>query len=283
MLMSPVRVEIAEGLRALGPCSVAELAELIDRPADSLYRHVDLLMQAGLVVQTGFRKAGRNNEQLIDVAAEDFRPAFADTTGDVENETMVETARTLLRAAERAVRDAADARELDFSTGPGRNYTINYELSWLTPESFQEIRRLVREIKRLMDEGKKRREGRLYLSLAIATPVVRKRSEADRRRKVRRRTKDAAPAASDDPDPTEATGERAPTAAPSATPATRGNAGAAASAPNTPTNRNKTKKKKKTGRATLARAPARAQAKRAQAAPSDQTSSGAPTDPPPPR
>ena len=56
VLISPVRAEIAEALRLLGPCSMAELAAAIDRPADSLYQHLELLQKAGFVVQAGFRK-----------------------------------------------------------------------------------------------------------------------------------------------------------------------------------------------------------------------------------
>ncbi len=174
VLVSPVRAEIVEALRLIGPCSMAEIGATIDRPADALYKHLELLQQAGFVVEAGFRKGERNVEQLFDVVADDFMIDFQDGTGANENKAIVTTANSFLKAMARAVRDSAAARQLEFHPDT-RNLSINYELSWLTPEAFQELRGLIHQIKQLMDAGKRRREGRLYMSLAIATPVTRRR------------------------------------------------------------------------------------------------------------
>ncbi len=174
VLVSPVRSEITEALRLLGPCSIADVAAAIDRPADTLYAHIKLLIRAGFIAESGYRKNGRHIEQLIDVVADDFVVEFKDNTGKAENQAIVATANSFLSAAARAVRDSAAARALEF-TPDTRNISINYELSWLTPERFQEVRALIRRLKSIMDEGKSKREGRLYLTLAIATPVTRKR------------------------------------------------------------------------------------------------------------
>lgn len=174
VLVSPVRTEIAEALRLLGPCSVADVAQAIDRPADTLYRHIELLQEAGFVREAGFRKGERNVEQLLDVVADDFLVDFRDNKGDAENKAIIQTVNSFTGAMQRAVRDSAAAKQLVFDADE-RNLSINYELSWLTPEKFQEVRALVRRLKAIMDEGKKRREGRLYMTLAIATPVTRKR------------------------------------------------------------------------------------------------------------
>ncbi len=199
VLVSPVRTEIVEALRLLGPCSVAEVAQTIDRPADTLYRHIELLQNAGFVREAGFRKGERNVELLIDVVAEDFIIEFKDNRGDAENKAIVQTVQSFTGAMQRAVRDSAAAKQLVFDAAE-RNISINYELSWLTPAKFQEVRGLIRRLKAIMDEGKKQREGRLYMTLAIATPVTRKRgakpsgdsdiassSGVERRAKPRRR------------------------------------------------------------------------------------------------
>jgi predicted transcriptional regulator len=195
ILVSPVRTEIAEALRLLGPCSVAEVAQVIDRPADTLYRHIELLQQAGFVRQAGFRKGDRNVEQLIDVVADDFVVEFSDNKGADENRAIVQTVKSFANAAQRAVRDSASAHQLEFGAS-ARNISINYELSWLTPEQYQEVRELIRQLKKLMDDGKKRREGRLYMTLAVATPVTRKRgakqNESDEARPTARRSAESA-------------------------------------------------------------------------------------------
>lgn len=173
-LVSPARLEIVEALRLIGPCSIADIAESIDRPADALYRHIEILKQYGFVRDVGYRKGGRNAELLVDVSAEDFVVDFKDNLGDGENRAIVKTAESFLRAMEKTVQDSATARQLDFSD-QGRNLAINCELAWLTPEQFHEARSLVRRLKELMDASKKRREGRLYMSLAMVVPVTRKR------------------------------------------------------------------------------------------------------------
>jgi hypothetical protein len=193
VLVSPVRAEIAEAIRLLGPCSIAEIASTIDRPAESLYQHLELLQQAGFVTQAGFRKGSRNVEQLFDAVADDFMIDFHDGTGAAENKAVVTTANSFLKAMARALRDSAAARQLEFHPDR-RNISINYELSWLTEAAFQEMRGLVRRIKQLMDEGKKSREGRLYMTLFIATPVTRKRG-ARRKQEAPARTSTKQPPA----------------------------------------------------------------------------------------
>lgn len=174
VLVSPVRSEIIEAIRLLGPCSIADIAAMLDRPADALYRHIAKLQEGGFVVDAGYRKGERNVEQLFDTVADDFVIDFHDGSGAAENEAIVATANCFLKAMGRVVRDSAAARQLDFKPDT-RSISINYELAWLTPEKFQEVRALIRRLKALMDESKKKREGRLYMTLAMACPVTRSR------------------------------------------------------------------------------------------------------------
>lgn len=181
ILVSPARAEIVEAIRLQGPCSAAEIAESIGRHADTLYRHLELLIEAGFVVEAGVRKGERNMERLFDVVADDFVIDFDDDAGDAENRAIVKTASSFLSAMNRAVRDSADARELVFRRD-ARNISINYELSWLRPEDYEEVRALIGRLKQIMDEGKTRRQGRLYMTLAMACPVTRKRVRTTRPR-----------------------------------------------------------------------------------------------------
>ncbi len=175
VLVAPARAEIVEAIRLLGPCSIAEVAEAIGRPADTLYRHIALLTEAGFLRDAGIRKGDRNLERLVDTVADTFVIDFEDDTGAAENRAIVATANSFLGAMGRAVRDSASARQLVLAE-QDRNILINYELSWLRPEDYQEVRVLINRLKQIMDDGKTRREGRLYVTLAMACPVTRKRS-----------------------------------------------------------------------------------------------------------
>jgi hypothetical protein len=67
-LASPVRQDIVDAITAVGPCSVAELATVLGRPADGLYYHVRLLVATRLLVPTGGGYKGGRGELRIDVA-----------------------------------------------------------------------------------------------------------------------------------------------------------------------------------------------------------------------
>src|SRR5436190_2021792 len=59
-LESPRRQEIVDALAALGASSVAELADHLGRPADSLYFHVRKLLKVGVIRELELRKSGRH-------------------------------------------------------------------------------------------------------------------------------------------------------------------------------------------------------------------------------
>lgn len=176
-MMAPVRSEIAQALTMLGEASIAEIAEVIDRPADTLYRHVAMLERAGVVVEGEPRRAGRHVERVYSMVAPDMQPDFSTATPRLENKVGYRTASALLKSMSRTVRDAAAAQIL-VTRPEGRNLSMTYELGRLTPAMYEELRGHLRAIKALMDRGKKQREGTLYLSITVACPVVRRRGAA---------------------------------------------------------------------------------------------------------
>lgn len=190
VLNSPIRLEICEMLRCIAPCSVAELAEALHRPADTLYRQLDQLEQAGFVRRVGFRKVGRHAEQLVDLTASDFRIDFEGVAPAAGGAAIVDTAKSAMHGMIAAMEGAATAGVLTAGRHT-RNAALLYELSWLTPERFEELRSLLAKMKTLLDEGKRERTGDLYLTVGLASPVV-------RRHRIRRRTARSRPPRRDD-------------------------------------------------------------------------------------
>jgi predicted transcriptional regulator len=180
-ILAPIRTEILQGLRCLGPCSAGELAEMLDRPADTLYRHIELLLQAGFVVETGERKKGRHVERLFDLTADDFAMDFVDTQSPEGRAGLNRTAKAFLGTMARAFDDSASSGTLNLPR-PDPNFVLNYEVSWLTTEDFKKARALMYQLKVLMDEARVRREGKLYASITGLCPITRKRrpSESER-------------------------------------------------------------------------------------------------------
>lgn len=179
MLMAPIRVEIAEMLRCMGPSSIAELAQNLARPADTLYRHMELLEKAGLVHRSTVRRDGKRSEAIFEFVASDVAPGFApDRKGQ---QALLAMTNTFFRAAVHAIKDGAAAQRLrfgDLPAGESPNFSILYELGWLTPESLKQARSLLAQLKDLMDEGKRKGEGELYMSVAVLAPMTRKHTRA---------------------------------------------------------------------------------------------------------
>jgi len=177
VLIAPVRYEIAEAVLGIGPCSIAEIGAAIDRPADALYRHVAQLIAAGLLVEAGVRQVGRRAERLVDCPADDYSVGFG-TPGKApakaERDALVETVNSFCKGIGKTVRTTALAGGLRLSS-EDRNISVNYEVSYLTAAQYERVRALMRRIKALMDAGRVARKGTLYSTLAVATPVMRKR------------------------------------------------------------------------------------------------------------
>lgn len=171
VMLSPVRADLTENLRSIGPCSIAEIAAMIGRRPDTLYRHVATLIRAGFVKPAGYRKNGRHVEQLIDATADDFMIDLG-RHGDVDedNEGVAATSVGFLKSAARTIVKASEARMLRL-TPHDRNVTVLYEQSRLTPQKFKRVRELLFEAKRIMDECKGSPEGQLYMLVMAASPV----------------------------------------------------------------------------------------------------------------
>ncbi len=174
VFLAPVRRELVQGLRCLGPCSAAELARMLDRPADTLYRHLEAMKVAGFVVETGERKKGRHHERLFDLTADDFAIDFSDMSSPEGRQAVALTADVFLGSVAKMVAESAEANELVLPN-PDPNFVLNYELSWLTPEDFKRARALMYQLKLLMDGARPKRAGRLYASITVLTPVTRKK------------------------------------------------------------------------------------------------------------
>jgi DNA-binding transcriptional ArsR family regulator len=173
--IAPARLEIIEAMRMIAPCSIAEIAAAIDRPADTLYRHIEKLRKAGVVTEAGIRRAGRRFEQVFDLAGDDFRPHFRDASARVTNKMFDDATRSIAKILLRTSRDAAAAEQIVFEPNR-RNATVKFEHAWLTQADFDQLRGMFLEIKKFMDARKSRRDGRLYLAAFAAIPVHRKRA-----------------------------------------------------------------------------------------------------------
>lgn len=174
VMMAPVRFEIVEAMRGLAPCSVGEIAQALDRPADTLYPHLRQLIRIGVVVEAGQRAGRTRPGKVYDLVADDFRPRFRGAGKAATAKTIDQSVHSMAGIVARASRKAAAAggftHDQDF-----QNVIAKLENAWLTPGEIKHVHRRLLSLKRYLDARKDRRDGSLYLAAFFVVPVVRSR------------------------------------------------------------------------------------------------------------
>lgn len=181
-LIAPVRAEIMESLRMLGPCSIADVARQLDRPADALYRHFEKIVATGVVVARGTRRAGRRTERVYDIVADDIGARFGKADRAAANDAYLTTAKTILSITGRTFRDAAAAGEL-VGLGLDKACTMRafFEHVWLTPADFEELNGIFRQLNTFLNSKKTRgADTRLQLVSVLTAPIERRRGATPR-------------------------------------------------------------------------------------------------------
>lgn len=159
-LYDPVRYRIFRALEV--PRTIAELAGELERPANRLYYHVRVLVDAGLVRQVGVRQSGRHTERVFGKAAERVR-----FTGDLETGS----GRGLLRAIAEELDDA-----IAKPSAGDREGTVSYHVVSLVPERARELEQRLRELVDEYEGDTARGPGtRQYGLLGAFVPLVGRR------------------------------------------------------------------------------------------------------------
>lgn len=169
-LASPARQEVADGLQAIGPCSIADLADLLGRAPDSLYYHVRKLEKVGLVVARGTRETGRRTEALYDVPgrlALDTEPRTKRERG-----ALLGVVGAALRIGERDYRAALESGRAIHGRGPDRNAWGGRVKGWLAPREVAEVRRHVEALSEILARGRKRPGANLYAAAFVLAPLA---------------------------------------------------------------------------------------------------------------
>ena len=173
---SAVRIELWEALRSNGPCSVRELAQLMDRPADGLYQHLRKLERAGLIVETEQRPAGTQREAVYDVTGNDLDFDFDQSTG--RNVTrLTRLFATTIRCAGRSIEAALASSQVNISKSRN-DFTVRWDVSWLNESDLAAIREHQRAMLDILERGRTRREGRLFAVMTYLVPQLRGRTSA---------------------------------------------------------------------------------------------------------
>ena len=176
---SPSRMEVFEFLIASGPSSAAELAFRMDKPADSLYHHIKILLDAGLVTETGVRRVGRQTEVIYDTVADDYKFDLDGKSGK-NNSMFRKLVAASLRTTDRRLAKAIRKGGLVTEPGPSKSVWFRMEHAWLDAQQLAEVNEHLGAVMKILERGRNERHGTLFGCTLALFPVVRsRRSDPD--------------------------------------------------------------------------------------------------------
>lgn len=172
LLGSPVRQDIVDYVDAAGPSTVAEIAAALGRPADTLYYHVGLLREAGLLVVRE-ATAGRA-VRVVDLPGAGLQVRYRPE--DPENVAAVRDAvGTMLRSAERRFAAGLEGRAGTVAVeGPRRSLWASRVRGRLTEAELEEVNGLIRRLHEVFAGGRGRgpEEGRMHEVNVVLSPLA---------------------------------------------------------------------------------------------------------------
>jgi DNA-binding transcriptional ArsR family regulator len=166
-LASSARQEIVDVLSQMGTVSVGELAATLGRPADSLYYHLRVLKQAGLVLRAGYRGEGVHKTELIRTVAPEIQLQYKlgrSGNGREINAIVGSMLRLGIRDFHRAFQ-SGNARV----SGSGRELWAMRKTGWLTSEDVVSLNSSIRNLAKAASKPLGR--GRLYGITVLLTPL----------------------------------------------------------------------------------------------------------------
>jgi len=152
-MADPLRVRIVEAVTHRD-LTVAELAKKVGQPVGRLYHHVDLLLEAGLIVVTRrIKKRGTEERRFRAVARDivvDDRIFAVSPPSDQDPGALVEVSRAFFAGLGDDLAQAADAGAI-VQTDPVRRVFLEQQELGLTAAQYQE---LCRTLDRWIDQAK---------------------------------------------------------------------------------------------------------------------------------
>lgn len=163
---SPVRAEIWDYVRAHGPCSAQQISSGLGRSPTSLYSHLELLLAAGLVVESGTLETGGREGALFDTASDEvmlrYQPDDPEAVASMlrfQGATLRQTQRELKRTILSGKAVTADNK---------RDTVLLSTRRRLSPSELEELNAHISKIAELMRQPAEESGGKMIaVTLAI--------------------------------------------------------------------------------------------------------------------
>ena len=169
LLVSQLRQEILDIVRARRDCSAAEIAYDLAVPHDTIYYHLRKLVRAGLLVQRGKRAAIRRHEAYYSIPGDELQIEY-DLSSSQSVKMLVKTISSLLLAARKDFKKGAYSRKASVK-GKYRNLWGARMTAWLSKEDVAEIQHLLVQIEQKFRRSRRGRGKSLHAISWIIAPL----------------------------------------------------------------------------------------------------------------
>ena len=161
-LCSPMRHAIHQVVLSQGEASIREIGEQLGKKPASLYRHIDQLVEVGLLIEEGTRSTTKRDAKVYSSRLEFFRyrdrsPEMVDAIARFARSSLKETGNQLTRTFERgnAVLPV-----------PERDTFIGSPSGWLDSDEIAQLNEHIDAIVALLAD-KPRREGTKRITISM--------------------------------------------------------------------------------------------------------------------
>lgn len=166
VMASPLRHAIVQVIIARGEASVSDIAWDLQRPAPTLYRHIDQLVEGGIVREVGTRSTGKRDARVFASGQVWYRYA---PRSPARLEALLVYVRTMGRNAMRQMVRSFESKKA-VTHGDARDTHFYSEFGWFDEEELAELNRRIDSVA-IMFRNKKRTEGkRLIATTLIQSP-----------------------------------------------------------------------------------------------------------------
>jgi DNA-binding transcriptional ArsR family regulator len=176
-LIAPARQEIIDAMETSGPTTVAAIGAMLGRAPDSLYHHIRVLLNVGLIKQVETRISGRTRQAVYELSGSSMEIHYNLQDSQVRD-SLIDLSRSMTRIAQRDFSRAARRGDA-IVEGARRNLRSARMVRALDDGQLEEINRLYARIVEIMrTDGRGDREQRPYAVTFLVAPLERKRQSA---------------------------------------------------------------------------------------------------------
>ncbi|MBO6512651.1 MAG: helix-turn-helix transcriptional regulator [Phycisphaerales bacterium] len=163
-LCSPMRHEIHQVVLSQGEASIREIAEQMGRKPASLYRHIDQLVEVGLLIDIGTKSTSRRDAKVYTTKLEfmRYRPRKPEMV-----KALGEFARASLKDTGQKITKAFDSGEAVLPI-PHRDTFVGSPAGWLDEDELEELNTHIDAIIGLLaDKPRKPGSKRMVISMGM--------------------------------------------------------------------------------------------------------------------